>query len=198
MKEMIDTTEGAETTEGTEMIAMKGMIEIKEVAGMKEETMEEETEATINQVVIAMKTVKEKNQVIFYVNSKVMAEISEGLMTLKEVKTEIQGPNLLAMTQEGTKGGRMQLTKSKAEAEAILMKRGHHERKYRAQSQDQFQKNDQQVHAARDHQARGDRGLPAQGDRDLRVQEKTTDQGLRQGLRNKMTVAITDWWEKIC
>lgn len=62
---MSETIEGAEKTEETEMIAMKGMIEIKGVAGMKEETTEEETEMITNQVVIVMETVAGKNQVIF-------------------------------------------------------------------------------------------------------------------------------------
>lgn len=121
-----------------------------------------------------------------------MAEISEDPTTLKEAKTEIQGPDLLTMTQEGTTGGLTQLKRNKAEAEATLVKREHHERTYHAQTQDRFQKNDQPVHVARYHQAHVARGLPAQGDRDLRVQEKTTDQGPRQGLHNKMMTAITD------
>ncbi len=85
------------------------------------------------------------------------------------------------MYQERTITG--QPIKNKAKVEATLVKRGHHGRMHRAQSQNRSQKNDQPVHVIRDHQVRGDRILP--------VQEKTTDQGLRRGLHNIM-ITITD------
>ncbi len=150
----IDTIEEAGKTGGNEMKVTKGMVKIREVAGIKEE------KTSINPVLIVMETVTGKNKVIFYVNPKVTVEIREGPITFKEAKTEIQGPDLLTINQEGTI--RDQPTKNIAKVEATLVKRGHHERMHRAQSQNRSQKNDQPAHVVRDRQVRGDRNLPVQ------------------------------------
>ena len=89
--------------------------------------------------------------------------ILEDPITSTEAITEIQGPDLLTMTQEGTTEGHTQMTREKVEA--IHVKKSRHRiRKDHAQTPALFRKSVQRVHAPRKHPVQGDKGLRVQGE----------------------------------